>query len=70
MNKVKALKVLNPVLLLLSLSQAATGLLIFLGAGEAVSTAHVVTGSCLALCGIAHLALNWGWVRMQYFKPR
>ena len=68
MNKVKILKALNPVLFLLLLSQMATGLLIFLDAGEAFTTVHLITGGCLVLVGIAHLTLNWNWVAMQYFR--
>lgn len=67
MNKIKALKIVNLVLLLLFLLQAATGLLMLAGVGEAF-LAHVPAGVLLVLAGAAHLALNWGWVRTQYFK--
>jgi membrane-bound ClpP family serine protease len=69
MNKVKALKILNPIVALLFLSQAVTALLIFL-AGDAFVPAHLIGGGCLVLCGSAHLALNWAWVKMQYFKKQ
>ncbi|MCU0606320.1 MAG: hypothetical protein MUF78_02585 [Candidatus Edwardsbacteria bacterium] len=69
MNKIKALKVVNLVLFLLFLLQAATGLLMAAGAGGAFLV-HVASGLCLVLAGAAHLALNWGWVKMQYLKPR
>jgi len=68
-NKVKILKALNLILFLLFLLQAATGLLMAAGAGGAFLV-HVAGGICLVLAGAAHLALNWGWVRMQYLKPR
>ena len=69
MNKVKALKILNPIVALLFLAQMVSALLIIL-AGDAFIPAHLIGGGCLILAGIAHLALNWAWVRMQYFKPR
>jgi hypothetical protein len=68
-NKVKILKALNPVLALLFLAQMITATLIFL-AGDAFVPAHLIGGILLVLGGSAHLALNWGWVKTQYFKPR
>ncbi|HTY08681.1 MAG TPA: hypothetical protein VMF29_05910 [Candidatus Edwardsbacteria bacterium] len=69
MNKVKALKILNPIVALLFLAQMVSALLILL-AGDAFIPAHLIGGGCLVLAGIAHLVLNWGWVKMQYFKKQ
>jgi hypothetical protein len=68
MNKIKILKALNPLLLLLFLLQVTTGLLMAAGVGGAFLV-HVACGACLVLAGVAHLVLNWNWVKMQYFKP-
>jgi hypothetical protein len=67
MNRIGFLKVLNVALFLLFLLQVTSGLLMVAGVGAAF-VAHLAGGACLVLCGAAHLALNWGWVKMQYFR--
>ena len=69
MSRIKFLKVLNAALFLLFLLQVTSGLLMVAGVGEAF-VVHLAGGACLVLCGAAHVALNWGWVKLQYFRTR
>jgi len=69
----KFLKVLNPVLFLLMLIQAITGL----GqryAGQDIFVLfrriHYPNGILLIIVLIVHLYLNRGWVKMNFFKPK
>jgi hypothetical protein len=71
--KNKWLKIINPILFLLMLIQAVTGL----GqryAGQDVfilfRRIHFPNGVLLVLFFGAHLYLNWGWIKMNFFKPK
>ncbi len=68
--KIKALKILNPILLILVL-------LVVIGLIGYNSTEldswfklHRIAGILFLSCGFLHLAFNWGWVRATYSKRK
>lgn len=60
------LKVVNPLLFLALLVQAATGLGMWLFEWDAVMDVHIANGIVLIVLAVAHLMLNWRWVRVTY----
>ncbi len=66
MKRNTALKILNPVLGLLVLSQAASGLGHGALSHDVFEVVHEGGGVLLVLAAAAHLALNWNWVRASY----
>ena len=70
MKKNTQLKVLNALLGLLMISQALSGFFHDSLSEENFEHIHIV-GAVLIIVGvILHLVLNWGWVRLNYFKKR
>jgi hypothetical protein len=72
-NKQKTLKWLNVALLVLFAVQAVTGVLAFTGLLEDAEVAgeiHEFAGLAMILAGATHLWLNWGWVKLNFFKKR
>ena len=70
MKKNTQLKVLNVLLGLLMVSQALSCFFHDRLSEENFEHIHV-TGAILIVIGvILHLVLNWGWVRLNYFKKR
>lgn len=67
MSKAKVLKVINPLIGLLVLSQVVTGMNAD-KLGPKFEPAHVLPGFLLAILVLVHLILNWSWVRANYFK--
>lgn len=68
--KTKALKILNPILLLLVLL-VLTGLIGYLITElDPWYKLHEISGILLLAGGLLHLILNWGWVRATYLKKR
>jgi len=57
------LKVLNPVLAILVLQQAVTGVLHDFIPVNVFEIIHPVAGIALTLCAILHLSLNWSWIK-------
>ena len=75
MNKIALLKVTNLFLFISMLIQLLTGIILFfdLFASKAklfemITRLHGYNGFILAVLIIIHLALNWGWIRSQFFK--
>ncbi len=68
MNKAKALKILNPILGLLVLNQLVIGALHGSLPHIIFEVMHVGGGLVLVLGVVIHLILNWGWVRVNFFK--
>lgn len=70
MTRTGMLKVVNPVLGLLVLNQAATA--IFRGAlpEKTFELMHGLGGPLLLIVAITHLILNWNWVKATYFKSK
>ncbi len=68
MKRNSALKVLNPILGVLLVSQIATGLF---GASipyETFETVHEGGGILLGVVVVLHVILNWNWIRASYFR--
>ncbi|MDO9390536.1 MAG: DUF4405 domain-containing protein [bacterium] len=73
MNKQKTLKWLNLALFALFAVQAVTGALAFTGLlenAEAAGEVHEYAGLAMVLVVLAHLWLNWGWVKLNFLKKR
>ena len=72
MNKQLALRILNPILGLLLISQAVSGLLSARGLmpPEAFEIIHESGGIALVLGVGLHLTLNWSWVKASFMKPK
>jgi hypothetical protein len=68
MTKGRALKVVNAVLGVLIVTQAASGLLADEIGHEAFEVVHVGGGLLLVACAVGHVWMNWGWVKANYFK--
>ncbi len=65
-----ALKILNPILGLLVLSQLLTGMLHGHLSDELFEVVHKGGGSVLVVAAALHLLLNWSWVRNAYFRRK
>jgi len=70
MPKNHALKILNPVLLLFLLLQAITGFIHDQIPDKVFGVLHGGGGVLFVLLAIAHIGLNWSWIRGQYFPKR
>lgn len=71
MTKNAALKILNPILGLLILNQALTGIFadeITSRNPRAFEILHEGGGYCLIGLVVLHLVLNWNWVKATYFR--
>ena len=68
--KATALKVVNVILALVFLNQAATGLLRDSLSREAFVILHQNAGIVLVACVVVHVVLNWNWVRSALLKRR
>ncbi|MFH1438281.1 MAG: hypothetical protein ABIJ56_21410 [Pseudomonadota bacterium] len=63
MDRVKALRIVNPVMALLALNQGVTALLHDHLSDDVFSIVHEGGGAALLLCAAAHVGLNWSWVK-------
>jgi hypothetical protein len=72
MTKQTALKILNPILFLLFMVQASSAIGVKLGSYALFRLAHKPVGFALIAIGLAHLILNWSWVKTALFgiKPK
>lgn len=70
MKRNTILKIINPLLAVLVLSQILTGMLGDNLPHEAFELLHEGGGYALAVVAALHLALNWNWVKSTYFKRR
>ena len=67
MKRNTVLKVLNPILLVLFISQAATGLFHAKLSHETFELLHEGGGILLIVLVAIHLTLNLNWIRANYF---
>ena len=70
MIKTRILLILNPIIAILILNQAVTGILkksISYGTYEVL---HGVGGIITVIAVIIHVILNWKWVSSNYFKRK
>lgn len=70
MNKLKVLKVLNPLVFLFAVCQAVTILLIKLTSIGWIVEVHEWIGIALLVCILVHLVLNWNWVKANFFTKK
>ena len=68
MTKNKALKIVNVVLLVLLINQAATGMLGINMSATAFEWLHRRAALLLIAATVVHLVLNWNWIKASYFK--
>jgi hypothetical protein len=68
MDKNATLKIVNPLLAILLLSQPFSIILKVLTGWDAFEVLHIVGGIGLLLLAAIHVMLNWGWVRMNLLK--
>jgi len=70
MTKSKALKILNPILVILFLDQALTGIFHDFIPYEIFEKVHGIVGYFLAAAVALHIYLNWSWIKSTFFKKR
>ena len=70
MTKQTALKIVNPLLGLLIINQALTGIFHLYLSNRAFTILHEWGGYVLVTMVIVHVVLNWGWVRAQFLRRR
>lgn len=70
MKRNTMLKIINPLLAVLVLSQILTGMFSDTLPYKAFEILHEGGGYALAVVATLHLALNWNWVKSTYFKRR
>ena len=70
MSRNKALKVVNLILLVLLINQAATGMLGMDLPNWAFEWGHKRAAYVLITLAIIHLVLNWNWMKANYFKKK
>ena len=70
MRKNDALKILNVILAVLISTQMLSG---FLGGSlpiKAFNIVHRGGATILLVCVLAHVILNWAWIKSSYFKRK
>jgi hypothetical protein len=73
MTKSNLLKIVNPVLILLFLSQALTGIfhdVIQEISYESFKVIHGFGGYLFAAAALFHFYLNWQWIKSNFLKRR
>ncbi|MBN1782920.1 hypothetical protein JW948_17435 [bacterium] len=70
MRKGTWLKILNPVLGILVVNQAATGMMHDALDREVFETMHEGGGVVLVVLSVIHLILNWNWIRANYSRKK
>ena len=68
MKRTAALKVLNPMLGALAMSQVLTGILHDFLPRQIFGTVHKAGGLAFAAAAVLHLSLNWNWIKANYFR--
>ena len=68
MKRVTALKILNPILGALALTQIVTGVLHDFLPRQTFLAIHETVGLAFAAAAILHVILNWNWVKANYRK--
>ena len=74
MNRLKWLVVVNLILFLSVLIQILTGVMLFfdmfISKIALISRVHGYNGFLMIGLLVMHLALNWGWIKANFFKRR
>lgn len=70
MNKSAILKYLNPLLGLLFLLQASSGLMLKLAPNKIAGEIHELLGPIFVIVVLLHFYLNYNWIKSTYFKGK
>ena len=70
MTKNKALKIINPILAILLITQLLSGMFNEYLPYEVFEVVHEWGGFLFAILIVVHLILNWNWVKTNFFKKR
>jgi len=70
MKRTTVMKILAPILAVLLLNQVATALLRFDISKEVFVFVHKSGGVLLAVVALLHLAVNWNWVKTNFFRNK
>jgi hypothetical protein len=74
MNRLKALRIVNLLLIIVFFSIASSGLLYWAGwlniPYSTFRVVHPFTGLTLVILVIIHLVLNYNWIKANYLKKR
>ena len=70
MTKQTALKIVNPLLGLLIINQAFTGMFHLYLSNRAYTILHEWGGFFLSAMVIVHVVLNWSWIKAQFRQHR
>ena len=68
MTKAMALKIVNPILGVLIITQALSGFFHGALSYEAFEIIHEGGGALLILCVLVHVILNWNWIKANFLK--
>ena len=68
MDKSATLRIVNPLLGILLLSQPFSIILKVLTGWDVFEVLHIVGGIGLLILAAIHVMLNWGWVRMNFLR--
>ncbi len=73
-NKAGALRIVNAVLFFSFVLQAITSIIIVLRIKtprtQLIFEIHEYNGLFMIMMVVAHVALNWGWIKANFFKKR
>jgi hypothetical protein len=67
MKKITALKIVNSLIAILFITQAVTGIARSL-LPDIAGEIHQYAGYLFSVSAIAHVALNWNWIRATFLK--
>ena len=74
MNKAAALRAVNTILFFSFILQALTSIIIFLKIKtpytHSIFEVHEYNGIFMIMLAAAHITLNWGWIKANFFKKR
>jgi hypothetical protein len=69
-KKQTALKVVNPLLMLLVINQVLAGTFHLYLSNRAFTILHKWGGFLFAALCIVHVVLNWSWIKAQFLQPK
>lgn len=74
MTRLKLLKIVNIILALSFLMVSIPGIIQFLSQGaipySTFRAVHPIAGTVFTLAGFTHIALNYKWIKVNYFKKK
>lgn len=70
MNKSKMLKIINPIMTIIFLCLAGSGLANNFIPYEIFHAVHGKLGFAFVVLVLIHIYLNWNWIKSQFFKKK